>query len=147
MDGDTLYQLQNLVNRRNVSKNHSSDLSASEDFFLSVAEVHILSACMTTFDMNSVKDRPSERYFSLDSEQSDYMHRRRVLLDAVKIVIDRCVDFSIEDEERNGDNSERDHVYEYAREVLTMGLLYMSSLMPYEREMEAEYFVAGDIFC
>ena len=70
MDAGTLYQLRNLINRRNVSKDPTSNVSASEDFFLSVAEVHILSACMTVFEMTSVDDKPSEKIFSLESLNS-----------------------------------------------------------------------------
>lgn len=105
MDAGTLYQLGILINRRNVSKDPSSKVSASDDFFLSVAKVHILSACMTVFEMNN---KSSERFFSQDSEKC-YI-KRRVLLDAVNIAMDKYVDFAM------GvtivqDNSERDHVY------------------------------------
>ena len=80
---------------------------------------------MTVFEMTSVDDKPSEKIFSLESEESDGLHRRRVFLDAANIVVDKYVDFSMEDDERSEENSESDHVYEYASEVLTLGLLYM----------------------
>ena len=125
MDAGTLYQLRNLINRRNVSRDPTSNVSASEDFFTSVVEVHILSACMTVFDMTAVSDRPSESLFPRDVEDKDSLHRRQVLLDAVKIVMDKFVDFSMDSEGRGEEDGDKDHVCEYARDVLTLGLMYM----------------------
>ena len=125
MDAGTLYQLRNLINRRNVTRDPSSNVSASEDFFLTVVEVHILSACMTAFEMTSVNSAPSHRLFPPESEKEDTLHRRRVLLAAVNNVLDTHVDFSMGDERRSEQEDDKDHVCEYARDVLTLGLLYM----------------------
>ncbi len=56
-DGGTLYQLRNLINRRNVIKKPMDNLDACEDFIVLVIEAHILSAAMTIF--NSVSSRHS----------------------------------------------------------------------------------------
>lgn len=135
MDAGTLYQLRNVINRRNITKDPSSNVSACEDFFLTTVHAHVLSACMTVFGMKSVKDRPAEKFFPRKTEKCDSLHRRRVLLDAINFVMDRYVDFSMEDEDRGEDKGKRgkgrkdqdtkDHVCEYAQDVLTMGLMYM----------------------
>ncbi len=44
MDGGTLFQLRNFINRRNVKKDTSDNANACEDFFLTVTEGHILAA-------------------------------------------------------------------------------------------------------
>ena len=59
MDSGTLYQLRNLINRRNVRKDPSKDVNTSEDFILTVDEGHILSAVIQVFEMTSLDDVPS----------------------------------------------------------------------------------------
>ncbi len=63
MDGGTLVQLRNVINRRNVKKDPSDNMTACEDFFLLVVEAHILTAAMTVFGMRSVDDQPSSAFF------------------------------------------------------------------------------------
>ena len=62
-DGGTLYQLRNLIKRRNVVKKHMDDLAACEDFAITVVEVHIVSAAMVIFDMKTADDSPCEKFF------------------------------------------------------------------------------------
>ena len=122
------FQLRNLINRRNVTKNPTSNITACEDLFLNVVEVHIVSACMTAFKMSSNTDKPLSELFPEASREGDTLQRRRIVLDAVKKVMDKYVNFSIESqsEGEGGDNNgEKDRVLEYACDVLTLGLLYM----------------------
>ena len=58
IDGATMYQLRNLINRRNIVKDPSKNVAASEDFILLLTEVHIVAAAMTVFGMESVDDKP-----------------------------------------------------------------------------------------
>ena len=128
MDAGTLYQLRNLINRRNVTAHPTSRVSACEDFFLHVVEVHVMSAYMAEFKMSSVDADPSPAIFTPSSAKDDTLHRRRVLLDAIQKVLDKHVEFSLQEQESTGeeeDRTEKDYVQEYAREVLTLGLLYM----------------------
>ena len=60
MDRGTLYQLQKLINRRNVLKDPSKGVAACEEFFYLVVQAHILAAAMHTFDMKSLDDMPCE---------------------------------------------------------------------------------------
>ena len=49
LEGGTLVQLRNLINRRNVVKDPSKAMDACEDFFIIVVEAHIVSAVMVLF--------------------------------------------------------------------------------------------------
>ena len=62
MDRRTLYQLRNVINRRNVVQHPKDNMNASKDFFLLVTEAHILSAAMTTFEMSSATDIPINHF-------------------------------------------------------------------------------------
>ena len=67
MDAGTLFQLRNVVNRRNVKKDPSKAVTACEEFFEMIVEAHVVSAAMTVFDMSSIEDIPSNTFFSSDS--------------------------------------------------------------------------------
>lgn len=126
MDDGSLYQLRNLINRRNVVKDPTNNVAACEDFFMHVVEAHILSACMTEFEMSSVDDTPSSKHFTEDSVEFDPIKRRDILLTAVNKVTDKFVDFSIG--KRRADKSTnvaKDRQLAYACDVLMLGLLYM----------------------
>ena len=46
----TMFQLRNLINRRNVRKDPSGDVNSSEDFIVTVVEGHILAAVMEALE-------------------------------------------------------------------------------------------------
>lgn len=94
-DGGTLYQLRNLINRRNVVKKPMDDLAASEDFIVTVVEAHILTAAMTLFGMKNLQDRPCEELFPVESEDLDSLQRRNILMLATKQLVDTFVDISV----------------------------------------------------
>ena len=127
MDRGTLYQLQKLINRRNVLKDPSKGVAACEEFFYLVVQAHILAAAMHTFDMKSLDDTPCEKYFPSGCTQMDSLQRRRVLLDATKSVYTSFVDLDLVfSEDVNSDRQQPlDTVNEYAKEVLSLGLLFL----------------------
>lgn len=65
-DRGTLYQLRNLINRRNVVSKPMNAVDACQEFFLTVVEARILSTAMTLFGMNSVDGEPASTTFQLD---------------------------------------------------------------------------------
>ena len=81
MDGATLYQLRNLINRRNVVKDVTKNEAACEEFFALVVESHIISAAMTIFNMKSIDDEPQyQNYFPPKSCDLDSLQRRNILI-------------------------------------------------------------------
>ena len=84
-DVGTLYQLRNLINRRNVVSDPTRDVTACEEFFLLVVEAHILYAAMDTFGMTSIDEVPSNTdFFPEEATTLDSIQRRNVLLLGVK---------------------------------------------------------------
>lgn len=100
-----------------------------------MVEAHILLATMHVFGMSTLNDMPSNtELFPEGSDQLDSNQRRIVLLLAIREVVDRFVDVSLLSCEltenssastQKGSTSGDDNVMEYAREVLSTGLLYM----------------------
>ena len=136
IDGGTLFQLRTLINRRNVKKKPKSDFNACEDFFTTVTEAHILAAAMNFFGMSSLIDEPSSIYFPEMLNKLTLLQKRRVLMLALTEFAKEFVNMSVLKELAESISSENkpkedkskqentDSVYEYARETLSLGLLY-----------------------
>ena len=56
----TLYQLRNVINRRNVVKDPMKDFNACDDFFMNVLTSHITAAAMKYMQIESLAEVPSE---------------------------------------------------------------------------------------
>ena len=129
MDCGTLFQLRNLLNRRNVRKDPSDDVNACEDFFMTVTEGHILAAVMQEFGMSSLEDTPSHMLFPEDSYSQDPLQRRDLTVKALEYVVRKLVDISTPRADSPGGSTVKgtvvDTVQEYARDTLSLGLLYM----------------------
>ena len=94
MDGATLYQLRNIINRRNITKSPSGNVTACEEFFLLVTEAHILSAAMTVFQMQSLDDVPKSTHFRHGSSNLSDVERNPLMQLAARDIITRFVDMS-----------------------------------------------------
>lgn len=82
MDGGTLHQLRNLINRVNVGpKAVKSQASEVEDFLELVINCHLLAAVMHFFGMSSTKDAPSRNQFPphMSPEQMGNLLQDRML--------------------------------------------------------------------
>ena len=121
IDGGTLHQLRNIINRRNVTSSPSGNVTASEEFFLLVTEAHILTAAMTVFGMSSLDERPRDRAFPPGCEKQPPQIGRRILLSAVDKLLSHFVDLKF----CNRTSPPEDHVHAYACEVLSLGLMLM----------------------
>ena len=125
MDGATLYQLRNVINRRNVTKDPTKNVAACEEFFSLVAEAHILAAAVNVFGMNSLDSTPSCELFPQGCIALSSQERRKVLMSAAHKVLDQFVDISFGSSAAETPPSQ-DHVNEYACDVMTLGLFLMA---------------------
>ncbi|XP_062610556.1 uncharacterized protein LOC134272329 [Saccostrea cucullata] len=130
-DAATLYQLKNLLNRRNVSKNVSSNYHAASDFVDLVTECHVIAACLEYCGMESIEIQCKKIPVALHIADSNM--KRRLLrqlvgevvdtyfLNAITINVDR-----IEDPASTMDEApiaQDDAVHNYATNFTKMGLL------------------------
>ncbi|SMN01873.1 hypothetical protein SPONL_183 [uncultured Candidatus Thioglobus sp.] len=123
LDGGTLLQLRNLINRRNVSADTSNKFNASIDYFELVTKCHIISVTMHYFGMRSIEDTPTCNAFAIDGDPKQQWKR---LQKAVREIVERFVfvqDFSevvakgsSKQEETRNPHSERiSHEHSYAK--------------------------------
>ena len=133
-----------------------SDVSATEDFIEMVVTGCIISAVLSYLGMSCVNDVPSDSIQSPDLWMEDDSVRKSALMDVASAIIDKHIDlatmFSGRSHERDdvsvqdssdsgesigggggggeGNGGSEGHVgavYEYCREVLSLGLLYLYS--------------------
>ena len=65
-----------------------------EDFFLLLAEAHIVAAALKVFKMSSVDSTPCTTLFPEGSSDLDSLQRRNVLMLAVNDIVEEFVDIS-----------------------------------------------------
>ena len=122
MDGGTLYQLRNLINRRNVVSDPSNNVNACEDFLELVVTAHVLAAFMTILGMKCLSDDPTSVLFPEGGTTEEIFTG---LLSVAQVVINDHTDFKYPAHTSQAPQKEYDGINEYAKEVLTLGLFYL----------------------
>ena len=74
-----MYQLRNLISRRNVVKDPKQDFNACEDFFKLIVIGHILAAVMKELGMTNPDEVPSADFLQEDSWLSPDKKREEAL--------------------------------------------------------------------
>ena len=120
-DHGTLYQLQKLINRRNVKKDVTKAVTPCEEFLLLATEAHIVAAAMKLFNMSSLDATPDTTFFPQGSSDLDSAQRRSIYLLALKkLIVD--LDLTFKELVVPHTQSKIDSVNEYACEVMSLGL-------------------------
>ncbi len=96
MERGTLYQLRNLINRRNVKKEVKSDVNAIEDFIEVVTTGYIVSAVMIHLGMSHINDIPSDSIIFHDLWMEDDSVRKSALMNIASSVVEKHVDLAAE---------------------------------------------------
>lgn len=128
MEKGTLYQIRNLLNRKNVRKSPKRDVNAAEDFLEVVITGHILAAVMTYLGMSSLHDSPSSSMISPSVWMEDDAVRRDILEDISTHIVEEHVDLETVFKPSKPSSSEstaKSTVYNYACEVTSLGLLFL----------------------
>ena len=128
MERGTLYQLGNLINRRNVIKNVKNDMNACEDFFEVVVTGHVIACAMELLGMSSIDEVPSTTVIQSPEDvwMKDDSERKAIVTEIASIIVDQNVDLSTNFAEfRTEISTSTDSVYAYSCETLSLGLLFM----------------------
>ena len=108
-----LYQLRNLVQRRNVGKQPKKDFNAHHDFFNVVLTSHILAAAMEMFGMDDLEDEPCEGLVPPYIDTMPKEEREEVLQYLVGLIVHSYIDInhclSDGDTDSNNSNEEVNH--------------------------------------
>ncbi len=93
-DSGTLYQLRNLINRRNITNSPDSNVAASQDFLVTVVEAYVVAAAMAVFEMKLIEDPPSVKHFPNDCEKLNSLQKKKILMMACSAVVDKFVEIT-----------------------------------------------------
>ena len=94
MEKGTLYQIRNLIDRRNITNKPKDIVNAAEDFVELVTVSHILTAAMSYLGMTAVNDLPSATAVPREAWMEDDDHRRRILQSISAKIVDKYVDLA-----------------------------------------------------
>ena len=95
-EGGTLYQLRNLINRRNVIKDIRNDMNATEDFFEAVGISHIIAVALHHFNMKDVKSAPCDPLLNVDMHSLSKDQKWMLLHDLISPITSKYVSTSLE---------------------------------------------------
>ena len=90
-------------------------------FFELVYEAHICTAAMQVFQMSSLDDTPSTAHFPEGCTQLNAKQHWNVLQLAIMDIIEQFVNIDY----LSSASKDDDHVRAYAKEILSLGLLFM----------------------
>ena len=147
MEWGTLYQLRNLIDRRNVSTTVKSDVNAAEDFLETIVTGYIITAVMAHLNMTSLEDAPDPSIVSSRVWTDDTV-RAQTLQSVCTHVVTEYVDLEAVFEKVSVSASKssakkkvpkkklhkkkvpqkkvpKSTVYEYTCAVISLGLLYL----------------------
>ena len=122
MQRGTLFQLRNMLNRRNISTSVKANVNAWEDFMDVITKSHILTAALEYLGMTSLDGVPDPSKIDTNIWMEDDNYRREKLLDIATKIVDKHVDLATEFAERDG-QEQKGTTYTYACETLNLSLL------------------------
>ena len=123
MERGTLYQLRNLINRRNVTTEVKSNVNANEDFLEIVVTGYVIVTAMKFLGMSSLNDIPHASHVPSDSWMQEDSVRKSILTDLSSSIIDLRVDLKTDFNQPTSTASGT--ICDYSCEVLSLGLLYL----------------------
>ena len=89
LEGGTLFQLRNLINRTNIKQDISGRFNEAIDFFELVVTANIVAACLHYFGMKSVDEMPTKNLPSMPSRPQ--LDLWPVLVKSAGAIVDRYV--------------------------------------------------------
>ncbi|CAC5391207.1 unnamed protein product [Mytilus coruscus] len=128
----TLYQLRNVINRRNVVKTVSQDYHADSSFIDLVTDCHVITAAMEHFNLeevNSTSDRiPADIETADVPTKKGFLHLAAEVVD--KYFLNSLNESIVRIEDRDDkDRQNDDKILNYATNLTKLGLLRKLSVM------------------
>ena len=135
MEKGTLFQLRNVINRRNVSSKPKADVNAAEDFLEIAVIGYVISSTMSYLQMSSLEDVPDKDIIPEEAIMDDST-KAAILQFISSHLVDRYVNLAttFKDTPINvttgvqtvGEESSKGTAYDYTCKVLSHGLLFLN---------------------
>lgn len=88
----TLYQLRNIINRRNVKTNPKDNVVAANDFLSIITTCHILAATLKLFQIEDLNAVPVDEHVDENTWMLPDMDRQEILMLQCHKVVDTYTD-------------------------------------------------------
>ena len=124
MEGGTILQLKNLLNRTNVPHDVHKDVNAVDDFVQVALSGHIIAAAMECFGMECLGDKPNPDIVPSNVESLSKEDKKRVLFELVGKIVSKYTNIALPSENSSKSAASIDGIQEYAKEFLSLALLY-----------------------
>lgn len=124
MEGGTILQLKNLLNRSSVPREVHKDVNAVEDFLEVVLAGHVIAAAMAYFEMQQLGDKPNPEMIPHDTESLTEDEKKKILFDSVDNIVAQFTNIDLPDNTHKQTAAGIDGVKEYAKEFLSLALLH-----------------------
>ena len=124
MEGGTILQLKNLLNRTNVPRDVHKDVNAVDDFVQVALSGHIIAAAMECFGMKSLGDKPNQDIVPSNVESLSKEEKKQVFFELVGKIVSKYTNIALPSEKSSKSAASIDGIQEYAKEFLSLALLY-----------------------
>ena len=91
MEGGTLLQLRNLINRRNISSDIRDNFNTAVNFFELVVTGYVLAAAMHYFQLSSLKGTPTKNVISPSTNKDSWTTRKHAIPHFEKLATWSCI--------------------------------------------------------
>ena len=117
-----------MLNRRNVKSEPKDDFNACEDYFTLVVVCHILCAALEILNMNDLNDKPCCELIPSNLQEENKDSKQQILRKVADSIVAKTVNLSLQfkDDLSSAAATSKDHVFEYACKVTSLGLLFLN---------------------
>ena len=129
MEKGTIYQLRNLINRRNLTKQAKSNVNANEYFLEVCVTAYLMVAVLDFLGVAELNSLPLATPISPDLWMEDDSIRRTKLMCIASAVVDKHVDLMTTFRTPQPPLNTTSSKYDYTQEVISLGLLYLNFKM------------------
>ena len=129
MEKGTLFQLRNVINRRNVSAKPKANVNAAEDFFEIAVIGYVISTTMSYLQMSSLEEVPYKNITLEEVKTMNDLEKIAILHDISSHLVDQYIDLATMFKDTSvttGEKSTGGTAYDYTCEVLSLGLLFLN---------------------
>ena len=96
MEGGTLLQLKNLLNRTHVPRQPHNNVNVSEDFVEVIFTAHVIAAAMKYFNMKSLGDSPDQSLIPADIASLSQDEKKKILFSNIDTLLKDIINFELE---------------------------------------------------
>ena len=109
-----------------MKKEPKDDFDACQEFFTLIVHSHVLCAAMEVLQMDGLNSMPESKFLVSDVPRKPKQEKEKIILSIAQTIISKTVDLSMSYKTDLPQDDREDHIYEYASEAISLGLLFLN---------------------